>query len=1326
MARVKELNSMKKSIYYIFIGLTFAGLCHAEKWRNPEVFRINKENAHAEFTVHQDRADAVKPLDLANPWRSDAYQSLNGKWDFNWYKTLDAVPTGWAEPSSKVSEWGSIPVPGSWQTYGFDRLYYVNTRLPFFYVYDWKKETRDGFKTQKDWEDKAVAGFVPKEAGSIGCYRKWMDIPAERLKKRVVLRVGAAEAGIEIWVNGKEVGYSQDSLTPAEFEISKHLKPGKNLIALKVYRWTDGSYLEMQDMIRFAGIYRDVFLRFEPLQRIQDISFIGTPDESLKTVNAVYEVDVQNQSTTDLQDAVMEFELLSADGTKSVHQWTSKLEKLSAGEIGKVQGTLNLKNLKLWSPDQPNLYTLVASLKNSKGQVPSCWQMKGYGIPIYTNIVYPFDKNPPMIAGKNGNPVGSYRREFTIPKNWNDRQTFIHFDGVDSAFYIWVNGQKVGYSQGTRTPAEFDLSPFLKEGQNSIAVQVFRWCDGSYLEDQDGWRMAGIFRDVYLFSTPTTHLRDFFVTTELDNAYKNAVLNTEVKVKNYSKQASAACTIQVILTDEHKKTIASGTAKITGLKAGEEKVVNIKFDVKNPAKWTHETPNLYQVFVHQKEGDKVTEVLTCQTGFREIEIKNSQVLLNGQPVMIKGVNRVEHHPVHGKTVPYEDLVKEIKLMKQYNINCVRTAHYPQDPAFYTLCDEHGILVIDEANIESHGMRYSKESLAIRPEWTAQHVERAMAVVERDKNHPSVIMWSHGNEAGDGINIVAMNDFCHNRDSTRPTHYHFQGGPRSSDVLGGGNGDSAKLSWKRYPNIDQLLAQAKCADERPFLLNEYAHAMGNAMGNLQEYVDTFEAHDKLIGGCLWDWIDQGLLKKGPDGKEFYAYGGDYGDTPNSGNFCLNGIIFSDRSVNAKTIETKKAYQDIAFKAIDLKKGKIAIFNKFFYKDSSSYDFIWELRENGKKVQGGKLNVPAIAARQVRQVQLPYQVAKFNATSEYVVIVSAHLKAKTWWADKGYEIAFEQFMVKPWNFEQVIPTSKSRTPQVAMNGDLITVTGKNFSATFDNRKGELVDYRAHGKQLITEATFSVTRALIDNDSKEKGQLNALKNLDITHSKFTVSKKANRVILTVHRTMQSQGPTNFSSKKKKKKKKKSKMKQSSFKFDIQETFSIDGDGRLKVAAEVTPSGANFLIHRIGYEMKTPAGFEKFSWYGRGPHHSYPDRKTGAKLGIYEGTVDEQFVNYPVPQENGNKSDLRWASLSNDQGAAFKIFGDQALNVSVRHYTTKDLNDAKHPYDLKKLKETVLNIDFQQGPLGNASCGPTAMEKYRIPKKVSKHSFTITPHVK
>ena len=589
--------------------------------------------------------------------------------------------------------------------------------------------------------------------------------------------------------------------------------------------------------------------------------------------------------------------------------------------------------------------------------VPSSWQMKGFGQPIYTNIKYPHDRNPPFIQGDNGNSVGSYRRSFRFSgKSWKEREVFIHFGGVDSCFYLWVNGEKVGYSQSSRTPAEFNITGYLKDGENQLAVQVFRWCDGSYLEDQDGWRMSGLYRDVYLYSVPKTHIRDFFLTSELNEDFSSAQFNAEVKLRNYADFDLAVQYVELILADVEGAVVSRKKQFAGFISSNDEMTMNVSMQVEAPALWSHENPNLYNVYLVQHGiGGRVLEVVTSRFGFRKVEVKGLELFLNGKSIIVKGVNRVEHDALEGKHVRREMAELDVKLYKRHNINTVRTSHYPHDEYFYDLCDEYGILVIDEANVESHGMGYDEDTLAIRPEWKDQHVERARLMLERDKNHPSVVIWSHGNEAGTGENITAMDDFVHARDKTRPTHYHFSYGPKNCDILGGGRLGKAS---NRYPSVDLLEQQAAYqveTDKRPFMINEYAHAMGNAVGNLQEYVDLFNKYPSLVGGCIWDWVDQGLIKDGPDGKPFWAYGGDFGDKPNDGNFCLNGLVFPDRSVNSKTLETKKAYQDFSF---SVKDGKVDIFNAYYFIDSSPFYFTWELRRDGKRIKDGKLDVPLI--------------------------------------------------------------------------------------------------------------------------------------------------------------------------------------------------------------------------------------------------------------------------------------------------------------------------------------------------------------------------------
>jgi len=950
--------------------------------------------------------------------------------------------------------------------------------------------------------------------------------------------------------------------------------------------------------------------------------------------------------------------------------------------------------------------------------VPGNWQMHGYGTPIYTNINYPFDKNPPMINGINGNPVGSYLHTFSLPENWDGREMFIHFDGVSSAFYIWINGQKVGYSQGSYTPAEFNLTKYLQKGKNKIAVQVFRWCDGSYLEDQDGWRLSGIFRDVYLYSTPKTQIQDFFVTTDLDENYKNAVVSALVNLKNYDTKSFKNGLLDFkLLNLEGQEVELDGklSHEISLLKPGASMEVIISGNVTGPMKWTHETPNLYKVAIslYNSQGE-ITEVVACNTGFREIEINNREVLLNGKPLLFKGVNKVEHHPLLGKYVTREWLEKEVLIMKQHNINSIRTAHYPHDPYLYELCDRYGLLVIDEANVESHGMRYGAESLAKNPAWKKAHVQRCRSMIQRDKNHPSVVMWSHGNEAGNGVNIAAMNDEAHRLDATRPTHYHFSDNPKSCDILGGGIHKGGKRhNAGRYHSIKDLEIVANSGEPRPFLLNEYAHAMGNAMGNLKEYVDVFEKYPNMIGGHIWDWVDQGILQTTDDGEDWYAYGGDFGDTPNDKNFCLNGIVLPNLGVTPKTIEVKRVYQNIGFK-LNNNSGSLTLSNKNQHITLDGITFFWKVLENGKIVKKGDFMIN-VAAGLSENYKIPFGDISIEKNKEYLFNISAKLNEKCRWAEAGYEIAFDQFILQEWIFEIDELDSKQRM-HTDVSDNFVKISGDDFSFAFDIEKGVISEYKLKGKNLLQNGPQpNVWRAPTDNDGSyfpdatNKRQCNlwldaGLKDIVSALTNFEMKNQgeANTTFVASYEL-------------------RSKDKTTGFDWHIE--YSVFSDGRFTMNTKVKPIGRLPDLPRLGYQLILPDEFDHFEWYGRGPHESYNDRKVGASIGKYSGSVDEQFTYYVVPQENGNKTDVRWVKLTNTNGVGLKVSGDIPLEASVHHYSTQTLTNAVHTYELVKENLTYWNIDFSQGGLGGNSCGPKPLEKYLLKPLPIQFSLKFEP---
>jgi len=938
-----------------------------------------------------------------------------------------------------------------------------------------------------------------------------------------------------------------------------------------------------------------------------------------------------------------------------------------------------------------------------KIQVPGTWQMQGYGTPIYTNITYPFDKNPPFISGKNGNSVGIYQTEFTI-ENLDKKETYLRFESVSSAFYLWVNDQKVGYSQDSWSPAEFNISAYIKKGKNTVRMQVFRWCDGSYLEDQDGWRMSGIFRDVFLVQKNEIHLKDYFVTTPFTKG--GAQFNLQLELDNRKKQQLKDYQISISLLD------SNGTQKFQQT-INAEASINFNKQVTNIKLWSNEYPHLYSLQIHLLKDNQIVDQISTNIGFRDIRISDKQeLLLNGKPILIKGVNVIEHDPIYGKYIPKERIEKTVQLLKQHTINTVRTAHYPATPYFYKLCDEYGILVIDEANVESHGMRYGAESLAKDPSWEKSHVERMEAMVQRDKNHPSVIMWSFGNEAGNGVNMVAMQKRTKEIDSSRPTHYHSSENPVSYDTYGGGVWKGGKKhKFGRYQSVEDMEHIGKMNLDKPFLLNEFAHAMGNSIGNLQEYVDVFEKYPALIGGCIWDWSDQGITRHidgaygnkikdiekahdeclKPESDYYWAYGGDFGDTPNDGNFCMNGVVMADLSSSPKTVEVKKAYQNIAFKLVDSPKGFLEISNKYFETNLDAFDFEWQLLENGIVVRTGSLAVELNAAE---KNIFKLKSFEFSKNKEVVLQIQAKTKNNSSWARSGHLVAWEEFLIQEPRLELKEINTKEKV-SVKENGNKVTVNFLNGFLEFNKASGEITKL-VKGDEIMIDGGFklSFARAYIDNDKRPETRKTwdaiDLHNLQLTVQSVEIQKDSNKVLIDVRKKLQSIGHTNG--------------------FTSIEKYTIHGNGLLDIDLNVAYLGGRkpFTFPRIGYEIKLHKTISESTWYGKGPGSSYKDRNTGMQMGIYTANIDEHFVNYARPQENGNKSEVRWAKFYTTDKNGFLIQGENALNFSFRKYTTKQLNDATHPYQLKSNSFNVLNIDFEHGALGNGSCGPIPMEKY------------------
>ncbi|MCX6170653.1 MAG: DUF4981 domain-containing protein [Ignavibacteriales bacterium] len=937
--------------------------------------------------------------------------------------------------------------------------------------------------------------------------------------------------------------------------------------------------------------------------------------------------------------------------------------------------------------------------------VPSNWQFQGYDIPIYRNSDYPFEMNPPFIQ-KNFNPVGSYRREFEVPADWKGRQIFLNFDGVESAMNIWMNGEFVGYSEDSRLPAEFNITKYLKDGKNTLAVEVFRWCDGSYLEDQDFWRLSGIFRNVFLMATPDVHIRDFEIKTELDESYKDAELIVITKIKNYGEQPAAKTKLEITLLDENNNPVGEKVLIKTErelLFPNAENIIPLKVKIANPKKWSAEQPNLYTLILTLKDKDgNVLEYESSKIGFRKSEIKNGQLLLNGKPILIKGVNRHEHDSDLAHYMTEELMIKDIVLMKQHNINTVRTCHYPDDPRWYELCDKYGLYLIDEANVESHGIGYDPDkTLANKPEWLQSHLERIQRMVERDKNHASIIIWSMGNEAGDGVNFEAASNWIHMRDASRPVHYERAGRKAHTDIV-----------CPMYPGINYLLNYAKEKQDRPLIMCEYAHAMGNSVGNLQDYWDVIESHDQLQGGSIWDWVDQGFKKKTSDGREYWAYGGDFGEDQTDGNFCINGLVLPDRTTTPKTLEVKKVYQNISVKPVNLPKGEVKIFNKYFFTNLNEFEMIWQLYEDDKVIQNGVDDKISVEPRKELVVKLPIKKFRTVAGAEYFLNFGFKLKEKKLWAQKDYELAAEQFQI-PFKKESVkLDAKKLNELKVVETPENIFINGKDFDVVFSKIKGMIISYVYKGVKLIESGPQpNFWRAPTDNDfgnGMEKrcavwrytGDTREIKNVAIEQSKIKSMIKVKMEFLL-----------------------------NEIEGKYISTYSVFGDGSIEIENDFNPMKKDLPeIPRIGMKMQMPKDFSNVEWFGRGPQENYIDRFTAAFVGRYKSTVHEMFTEYVSPQENGTRTDIRWIAVSNPNGIGLMAIGEPLLSASTLYYTdeamTQKSRGTMHPTDLVSNNFVNMNIDYKQmGVGGDNSWGAYPHDQYRIFPKEYSYKFILRP---
>ncbi len=940
-------------------------------------------------------------------------------------------------------------------------------------------------------------------------------------------------------------------------------------------------------------------------------------------------------------------------------------------------------------------------------QVPSNWELKGYGIPIYTNITYPFPKNAPFIDHKD-NPVGSYKKDFILPGNWSNRHMFLHFEAGTSAMYIWVNGEKVGYTENTKSPAEFDISKYVKAGKNNLAVEVYRWSDGSYLEDQDFWRLSGIDRNVYLYSTDHIRISDFFAKPDLDSNYKNGSLSVDVNLKNLTSTAVNNQKVDAKLVDASGATVFTKELKVN-FEGNKTQTINFSQDVLSPKLWSSEAPNLYSLVLTLKnEKGNIVESVSTQIGFRKVELKNGQLLVNGVRIMVHGVNIHEHNPVTGHYQTEDMMMKDIRLMKQLNINSVRCSHYPNNLLWMKLCNKYGIFLVDEANIESHGYGVEHNANLNRsvhpgylPEWKAAHMDRIISLVERDKNQPSVILWSLGNECSNGPVFYDAYKWIKNRDKTRLVQFEQANENENTDII-----------CPMYPTIAEMKEYASRKEvKRPYIMCEYSHAMGNSNGNFQEYWDIIRGSKNMQGGFIWDWVDQGFEATDEAGRKYWAYGGDLGSQnyTNDENFCHNGLVWPDRTPHPGAFEVKKVYQDILFHAVDVKNGVIKITNDFGFTNLSSYNFNYQVLENGKVIKEGQIDVDLNPKSEKEfKIDLPKIIAKPGF--EYLLNVFANTKTGSELKPQNFEIASEQFVIEGGNYFAK-EVQKNAASNIKEDKNEYVLSAADVTVKISKSTGLITFYSSKGEQYFKQYPEpNFWRAPTDNDFGNKMPI-----------KSNVWRTAgNNYTLESIQQTEENGKYYVVAK----------LQLNDVSSDYTIKYSLSNDGSL----EILPSfkrGINPLpeMPRFGMIFSLKSDFENLDYYGRGPWENYPDRNESALKGIYQSKVADQYVPYTRPQENGYKTDVRWFKLSDKNGNGLEIKGLQSLGMSTLNNYPSDFDPGltkknQHISDITPRKEIVVCTDLtQRGLGGDNSWGLPPHEQYLLKASEYSYGFVIKP---
>ncbi len=941
--------------------------------------------------------------------------------------------------------------------------------------------------------------------------------------------------------------------------------------------------------------------------------------------------------------------------------------------------------------------------------VPSNMEVQGYGTPIYTNFTYPFKKDWPRVTSEppkeytaylERDPVGSYRREFDVPSAWNSRRIFLTFDGVDSAFFVWVNGKKVGYSVNSRNPAEFDLTSYVVAGQkNLLAVEVYRYSAGSYMEDQDMWRLSGIFRNVTLWSAPQVHVRDFALTTDLDSNYRDGVLRVSAKIRNYSAVTEPARRLQVELVSREGRAtnLAQELVDVPALAPGEERQISTSLDVKDPAKWTAETPDLYTVVLSLASGGEHTEVLSARTGFRKIEIKNAVFMINGVPVKLKGANRHENWPDTGHYVSEERMVRDLELLKQANANHVRTSHYTDDPRWYELADEYGIYLVAEANVECHGYM---NVLDREPRYEKSIVDRNVANVDNLKNHPSVVVWSLGNECGGGSSFRTALQAVRAIDATRPTHY---------EPFGGGSNLPTDIESHMYTNPAELKAAGKNPNRtKPFYLCEYAHAMNNSMGSVSDYNDLFDKYPTLMGGAIWEWEDQGIWNGRDPNHQFMAYGGGFGDYPNDKYFIHKGVVFSDRTPKPHYSELRRAYQWVSFTPVDLEHGKIGVRNRYAFTNLNKFVPHWTLSEDGTVIEEGTLAPVDLLPGASTELTLPIKAESPKPGREYFIQLSFELTEPEIWAKSGYVVATQQFelpIASPASRSVAQSTGALRLRQ---NDKSITVEGDRLKVVFDKLQGTITQIARDGTAMLVEGggpKLYLWRAPHRNDDQwasrawDRYGVNALQ----TKVKSIKATQLSDSSVLVEATLLEEGHQGWSA-------------------THMASYTIASDGSIAVKNNFVPAGERIPLARIGVRLMLNKNLDHLTYLGRGPMENYSDRDRGSDVGLYSGLVSEQLTPYPKPMEAGNHEDTRWAAVGgHNLPTLMAVSEGKLMQVSALPLMDEQLDGPAHSVDLPPSTSTVVTLDTRTLGVGSNSCGPKPLPEYMVWSDPTEFSYVL-----